>query len=120
MSGTWISTSRDPATKSIQNSLFVRRVIPSIQKFQESQLLLNSLWEKNRKSFLLIGRNPSLPRSRSVPPVKQREGNYRNPPGVFVSACEEVGDEEAEERKKATSSLFLPSPRTCFLHRLAY
>ena len=31
-SGTCISTTRDPATKRIQNSLFVRRVVPCIQK----------------------------------------------------------------------------------------
>ena len=32
-SGTCISTTRDPATKRIQNSLFVRRVVPCIQTF---------------------------------------------------------------------------------------
>ena len=32
-SGTCISTTRDPAMKSIQNNLFVRRVVPCIQMF---------------------------------------------------------------------------------------
>ena len=33
MSGTCISPTRDPATKSIQNSSYVRRVAPCIQSF---------------------------------------------------------------------------------------
>ena len=34
-SGAWISTTRDLPTKSIQNSLFVRRVVTCIHKFQD-------------------------------------------------------------------------------------
>ena len=33
-SGTCISATRDPATKRIQNSLSVRRVVPCIQRFR--------------------------------------------------------------------------------------
>ena len=50
-SGTCIST-RDPATKSIENSLFVRRVVPCIQTFHNQAIFVAFV--------LLIGGIPSV------------------------------------------------------------